>query len=354
MAAAKKKAQQEYGAQSITVLEGLEAVRKRPGMYIGSTGERGLHHLVYEVVDNAVDEALAGYCDRIDVDPARRRRRAGPGQRPWHPRRHRRERGTPAVEVVLTVLHAGGKFGGGGYAVSGGLHGVGVSVVNALSSKVQVDVQTEGFHWTQEYHRGVPQADLLKGAATEVTGTQVNFWADDEIFETTEYDYATLARRFQEMAFLNRGLTIAMTDERQREDAPRGRRRRRRGVRDQAARRRRRLRVAASPTSSSTSTRPSRHRAPDRHRLRVRGHRRTISAEVALQWNGGFNDRSHVRQHDQHDRGRDPRRGLPFRADLGGEQVRPRLGSCSRTRTRTSPVTTIREGLDRDRVGEAR
>src|SRR6478609_11537382 len=203
-----------YDASAITVLEGLDAVRKRPGMYIGSTGERGLHHLVYEVVDNSVDEALAGHADTIDVtvlaDGGVRVIDNGRGIPVGIVPSEKK----PAVEVVLTVLHAGGKFGGGGYAVSGGLHGVGVSVVNALSSKVQVEVKTDGSVWTQEYHRGVPQADLLQGAATEEHGTQVNFWADPEIFETTEYDYATLARRFQEMAFLNRGLTIAMTDER--------------------------------------------------------------------------------------------------------------------------------------------
>ncbi len=203
-----------YDASAITVLEGLDAVRKRPGMYIGSTGERGLHHLVYEVVDNSVDEALAGYCDRIDVtilpDGGVRVRDNGRGI----PVDIVESEGKPAVEVVLTVLHAGGKFGGGGYAVSGGLHGVGVSVVNALSSRVEVEVQREGHVFRQQYHRGAPQAPLAKGEAVDTTGTQVTFWADGEIFETLEYDYSTLARRFQEMCFLNKGLTIVITDER--------------------------------------------------------------------------------------------------------------------------------------------
>jgi DNA gyrase subunit B len=208
----------DYDASAISVLEGLEAVRKRPGMYIGSTGERGLHHLVYEVVDNAVDEALAGYCDNIEItllaDGGVRVVDDGrgipvdivPGQ------------DKPAVEVVLTVLHAGGKFGGGGYSVSGGLHGVGVSVVNALSHRLTVAVKREGALWTQEYLRGTPTADLhqtpLSAQAASETGTTVTFWADDEVFETLTYSFETLARRFQEMAFLNRGLTISLTDQR--------------------------------------------------------------------------------------------------------------------------------------------
>ncbi|HEV3172054.1 MAG TPA: DNA topoisomerase (ATP-hydrolyzing) subunit B [Actinocrinis sp.] len=204
----------DYDASAISVLEGLEAVRKRPGMYIGSTGERGLHHLVYEVVDNSVDEALAGYCDNIEVtllaDGGVRVIDNGrgipvgvvPGQ------------DKPAVEVVLTVLHAGGKFGGSGYSVSGGLHGVGVSVVNALSTRLTVAVKTDGALWTQEYLRGAPTADLQRGDETDETGTTVTFWADDEVFETTVYNFETLSRRFQETAFLNRGLNISLVDER--------------------------------------------------------------------------------------------------------------------------------------------
>ncbi|MEU3352092.1 DNA topoisomerase (ATP-hydrolyzing) subunit B [Streptomyces sp. NPDC037389] len=203
-----------YDASAITVLEGLDAVRKRPGMYIGSTGERGLHHLVYEVVDNSVDEALAGHADTIDVtilsDGGVRVVDNGRGI----PVGIVPSEGKPAVEVVLTVLHAGGKFGGGGYAVSGGLHGVGVSVVNALSTRVAVEVRTDGFRWTQDYKLGVPTAPLQKNEATDETGTSVTFWADGDIFETTEYSFETLSRRFQEMAFLNKGLTISLTDER--------------------------------------------------------------------------------------------------------------------------------------------
>ncbi|MFF0505718.1 DNA topoisomerase (ATP-hydrolyzing) subunit B [Streptomyces fimicarius] len=204
-----------YDASAITVLEGLDAVRKRPGMYIGSTGERGLHHLVQEVVDNSVDEAMAGHADTIDVtilpDGGVRVIDNGRGI----PVGIVPSEGKPAVEVVLTVLHAGGKFGGGGYAVSGGLHGVGVSVVNALSTRVAVEVKTDGYRWTQDYKLGVPTAPLAQHEATEETGTSVTFWADGDIFETTEYSFETLSRRFQEMAFLNKGLTLKLTDERE-------------------------------------------------------------------------------------------------------------------------------------------
>ncbi|MEV3989703.1 DNA topoisomerase (ATP-hydrolyzing) subunit B [Streptomyces sp. NPDC049837] len=204
-----------YDASAITVLEGLDAVRKRPGMYIGSTGERGLHHLVYEVVDNSVDEALAGHADTIDVtilaDGGVKVVDNGRGiPVDIHPVEKK-----PAVEVVLTVLHAGGKFGGGGYAVSGGLHGVGVSVVNALSSRVSVEIKRDGYRWTQDYKLGVPTAPLAKHEAVEDSGTSVTFWADGDIFETTEYSFETLSRRFQEMAFLNKGLRISLTDERE-------------------------------------------------------------------------------------------------------------------------------------------
>ncbi|WP_269273532.1 DNA topoisomerase (ATP-hydrolyzing) subunit B [Streptomyces sp. H39-S7] len=204
-----------YDGSAITVLEGLDAVRKRPGMYIGSTGERGLHHLVQEVVDNSVDEALAGHADTIDVtilaDGGVRCVDNGRGI----PVDIVASEGKPAIEVVMTVLHAGGKFGGGGYAVSGGLHGVGVSVVNALSTKVTVEVNRDGFRWTQDYKLGVPTAPLAKNEASSTTGTTVTFWADPDIFETTEYSFETLSRRLQEMAFLNKGLTITLTDERE-------------------------------------------------------------------------------------------------------------------------------------------
>ncbi len=205
-----------YDAKSITVLEGLEAVRKRPGMYIGSTGERGLHHLVYEVVDNAVDEALAGYADTIVctllADGGVRVVDNGRGiPVDKHPVEKR-----PAVDVVLTTLHAGGKFDGKSYAVSGGLHGVGVSVVNALSSRLEVEILRDGFVWNRAYiNGGKPEGQLERGKATTDTGTTVTFWADEKIFETTQYSFETLSRRLQEMAFLNAGLSITLRDERE-------------------------------------------------------------------------------------------------------------------------------------------
>ncbi len=208
----------EYGAGDIQVLEGLEAVRKRPGMYIGSTGPRGLHHLVYEIVDNSVDEALAGHADNIEITM-----RADGGIRvsdngrgipvDIHPVEKR-----STVEVVLTVLHAGGKFGGGGYAVSGGLHGVGSSVVNALSKELDVEVRRQGSVWRQSFRHGVPVAPLEQGEAASDTGTTITFWPNDEIFETVEFDYETLRARFQQMAFLNKGLRLTLTDERQLND----------------------------------------------------------------------------------------------------------------------------------------
>ncbi|OKK18569.1 DNA gyrase subunit B [Streptomyces sp. CB00455] len=207
--------EKNYDASAIQVLEGLDAVRKRPGMYIGSTGERGLHHLVQEVVDNSVDEAMAGHADTIDVtilaDGGVRVVDNGRGI----PVDIVPSEGKPAVEVVLTVLHAGGKFGGGGYAVSGGLHGVGVSVVNALSTRVAVEVRRDGYRWTQDYKLGVPTAALQRNEETDESGTTVTFWADPDVFETTEYSFETLSRRFQEMAFLNKGLTLTLTDERE-------------------------------------------------------------------------------------------------------------------------------------------
>ncbi|MGH3151099.1 MAG: DNA topoisomerase (ATP-hydrolyzing) subunit B [Streptosporangiaceae bacterium] len=208
-----------YDAGSIKVLEGLEAVRKRPGMYIGSTGERGLHHLVQEVVDNAVDEAMAGYCDTIDVtllaDGGVRVRDDGRGiPVDEHPVEHR-----PAVEVVMTTLHAGGKFDSKSYAVSGGLHGVGVSVVNALSALLEVEVHRDGYVWTQDYERGDPMGPLERGEAAEDTGTTITFWPDGTIFETTDWSFETLSRRMQEMAFLNKNLSISMTDERTLDDS---------------------------------------------------------------------------------------------------------------------------------------
>ncbi len=203
-----------YDASAIQVLEGLEAVRKRPGMYIGSTGERGLHHLVWEVVDNSVDEALAGYCDRVDVVilpggcvEVRDNGRGIPVDIP--PGQE-----LPALTVVLTVLHAGGKFGGGGYKVSGGLHGVGVSVVNALSARIEVEVCRNGFRWSQAFVNGVPEAPLAKHEETERTGTTTRFWPSAEIFETTNFSFETITNRLREYAFLNKGLEIVVRDAR--------------------------------------------------------------------------------------------------------------------------------------------
>jgi DNA gyrase subunit B len=205
-----------YDAQDITVLEGLEAVRKRPGMYIGSTGDRGLHHLVYEVVDNSVDEALAGHCDAVDVtihpDGSVTVRDDGRGI----PVAIMEKEGLPAVQVVLTVLHAGGKFGdGGGYKVSGGLHGVGVSVVNALSEEFHIEVRRDGYAWSQDYVRGAPQGELQRGEPTSETGTIITFLPDADIFESTSrLEFSTLEQRLRETAFLTRGLRISITDER--------------------------------------------------------------------------------------------------------------------------------------------
>ena len=205
----------QYDGSQIQVLEGLEAVRKRPGMYIGSTGPRGLHHLVYEIVDNSVDEALAGFASHIEVTilPGNGVRVDDDGR--GIPVDIVEATGISGVETVMTKLHAGGKFGGGGYAVSGGLHGVGISVVNALSTRVDIEVRRQGYHWTQTYIDQKPTAPLKQGepmGAEESTGTSVTFWADPAIFETTEYDFETLRSRFQQMAFLNKGLKISLTD----------------------------------------------------------------------------------------------------------------------------------------------
>ena len=215
-------APEHYDASDLRVLEGLEAVRIRPGMYIGSTGPRGLHHLVYEIVDNSVDEALAGYASHIEVtilpDNAIRVVDDGRGI----PVDEVPGEGVSGVETVMTKLHAGGKFGGGGYAVSGGLHGVGISVVNALSTRVDIEVRRQGFHWTQTYINQHPTAPLAKGepmAEGESTGTSVTFWPDAAIFETTIYDFETLRSRFQQMAFLNKGLKISLTDLRKPDEA---------------------------------------------------------------------------------------------------------------------------------------
>ncbi|MCM0061192.1 DNA topoisomerase (ATP-hydrolyzing) subunit B [Corynebacterium diphtheriae] len=205
-------AEHEYGASSITILEGLEAVRKRPGMYIGSTGERGLHHLVWEVVDNSVDEAMAGYATHVDVTlladggvEVVDNGRGIPVE--MHPS------GAPTVQVVMTQLHAGGKFDSDSYAVSGGLHGVGISVVNALSTRVEADIKRDGKHWLQNFSMAIPDP-LVEAGNARGTGTTIRFWPDAEIFETTTFKFETISRRLQEMAFLNKGLTITLVDKR--------------------------------------------------------------------------------------------------------------------------------------------
>nr|WP_206036877.1 MULTISPECIES: DNA topoisomerase (ATP-hydrolyzing) subunit B [unclassified Rhodococcus (in: high G+C Gram-positive bacteria)] len=206
------KSNKDYGASSITVLEGLEAVRKRPGMYIGSTGERGLHHLIWEVVDNSVDEAMAGYATKVEVTLLE-----NGGVQVVDDGRGipvgMHSSGVPTIEVVLTQLHAGGKFDSDAYAVSGGLHGVGISVVNALSTTLEVEIDRDGYHWEQTYTYSKP-GELVKGEPSTRTGTTVRFWPDPDIFETTTFNFETVARRLQEMAFLNKGLTITLSDER--------------------------------------------------------------------------------------------------------------------------------------------
>ncbi|RST17669.1 DNA topoisomerase (ATP-hydrolyzing) subunit B [Streptomyces sp. WAC05374] len=277
-----------YDAGAITVLDGLDAVRKRPGMYIGSTGERGLHHLVQELVDNSVDEALAGVADRIDVtilaDGGLRVTDNGRGiPVGTHPVRKR-----PAVEVVLTVLHAGGKFGGGGYAVSGGLHGVGLSVVNALSTRLSVEVRTDGHRWTQHYKNGAPTAPLARHEATSRTGTSLTFWADGDIFETTDYSFETLSRRLREMAFLNRGLTLTLTDERPsaRATAAAG------GTGSDPAAKTVSYRYDGGITDfvAHLNARKGEPVHPSIVTITAEDTDRLLSAEVALQWNGQYTD----------------------------------------------------------------
>jgi DNA gyrase subunit B len=281
-----------YDASAITVLEGLDAVRKRPGMYIGSTGERGLHHLVYEVVDNAVDEALAGFCDAITVtllpDGWVRVEDNGRGiPVDEHPIERK-----PALEVVLTVLHAGGKFGGGGYKVSGGLHGVGVSVVNALSSRLLAEVHRDGGVWRQSYVLGVPQEPLARTGDTTSTGTTITFQPSPEIFETTRYDFDTLSTRFREMAFLNRGLTIVLRDLRPDDPAE--------GPPDPA------VDPAEAPEPREVAyrydgglvdyvTHLNRNRDPaHRSVISFEADAAGLSLEVAMQWNTGFSESVHT------------------------------------------------------------
>jgi len=274
----------DYNASSITVLEGLEAVRKRPGMYIGSTGERGLHHLIWEVVDNSVDEAMAGYASTVEVtlqaDGGVRVSDDGRGipvdTQPVEKR--------PAVEVVLTTLHAGGKFGGESYAVSGGLHGVGVSVVNALSSSLEVEVCRDGHRWFQRFENSKPAHELKQGEATKKSGTQITYWADPNIFETTRYNAETVARRLQEMAFLNKGLHIVLRDERAAEEDESGE-----DASGEAARATER--VFHYPggledfVQHINATKEPIHRKPIAFSSAGTGH----EVEIAMQWNAGFN-----------------------------------------------------------------
>ena len=210
-----EKVQHEYGADEIQILEGLEAVRKRPGMYIGSTSSRGLHHLVYEIVDNSVDEALAGFCDTIVITINKDNSVTVVDNGRGIPVGINHKSGLPAVEVVFTVLHAGGKFGGGGYKVSGGLHGVGASVVNALSDWLEVEICNEGKVYKQRYERGkvVQKLEIVGQCEEGKTGTKVTFMPDGTIFEETVFDYDILKQRFREMAFLTRGLKIILRDE---------------------------------------------------------------------------------------------------------------------------------------------
>jgi DNA gyrase subunit B len=258
-----------YSGADITVLEGLEAVRKRPGMYIGSTDVRGLHHLVYEVVDNAVDEALAGYCDTIRVTIAADNRVTVDDNGRGIPVDIQPQTGRPALEVVMTILHAGGKFGGGGYKVSGGLHGVGVSVVNALSTKLRAEVRRNGKLYVQEFERGIPVADMKTIGKATGTGTTITFMADDTIFESLDYQYDTLLQRFREMAYLTKGLRITFVDERHDREHSfyfEG------GI--------------VSFVRHLNKTRQPVHQRPVYVEKQVNG----INAEIALQYNDGFNE----------------------------------------------------------------
>ena len=266
-----------YDSSNIQVLEGLEAVRKRPGMYIGSTGPRGLHHLVYEIVDNSVDEALAGHCDAIDITITKDGWiRVSDNGRGIPVSVHPTE-GISTLEVVLTVLHAGGKFGGGGYAVSGGLHGVGASVVNALSTELRAVVAREGHLWTQQFKMGVPTAPIKKGPKSDTTGTVIEFLANADIFETVEYDYETLRQRFQQMCFLNKNLQISLFDERSgREDSYLYER----GLQDYV--------------EYLNSTKKSDVVNQEIISFETETKEKTLSLEIAMQWTNGYNESVHT------------------------------------------------------------
>ncbi len=289
-----------YEASDITVLEGLEAVRKRPGMYIGSTGERGLHHLVYEVVDNSVDEALAGYCTHIEVtlleDGGVRVSDDGRGiPVDIHP-----TEGVSAVQVVMTVLHAGGKFGNGSYAVSGGLHGVGISVVNALSTRMETEVCRDGYVWRIAYENGVPLAPLKKCEATEKTGTTQTFWANPKIFETTEYDFETLRKRFHQMTFLNKGLRITLIDERAKATAE-GEEVTGEGNAEENEKENRRAKVSYrydgglhDYVSYLVKTKKAERIHPEPIYFEAEDPEKKISVEIAMQWTDAYSESMHT------------------------------------------------------------
>lgn len=261
---------QSYDDSQIQVLEGLEAVRKRPGMYIGSTSSRGLHHLVYEIVDNSIDEALAGFCDEILVDINEDNSITVVDNGRGMPTGIHPKMGKPTVEVIMTVLHAGGKFGGGGYKVSGGLHGVGASVVNALSEWCEVTVSRDGEVWQQKYSKGIVKSDLVNMGTTDNHGTKVSFKPDTEIFEETEYDFEILSNRLRELAFLNKGIRIVLTDKR--EDGKQEVYHYEGGIKEFVAYLNRNKEVL--------------HQEP----IYVEGEREGIIAEISLQYNDGYTE----------------------------------------------------------------
>ena len=344
-----------YDAADIDVLEGIEAVRRRPGMYIGSTGQAGLHHLVYEIVDNAVDEAMAGHATRIEVSLQPEGwvqvRDDGRGI----PTDQHAKTGRSALETVLTVLHAGGKFGGGGYKVSGGLHGVGASVVNALASQLEVEVRRDGQSHTQSYVRGVPIGEVERSSmpkdAAPPTGTMVRWVADAEVIDHLEYDFHTLAQRFREIAYLNKGLWICFRDERQfPPDASDDER------------------LALSPTAEKNFHFEGgiqsyvRFLNRDREVLQplpfhldreVAGNGSPVAVEVAIQYNGDFQGLGvRVCEHDQHARGRIASDGISLRVDAGDQRLRATQQTVGRQGSQYHRRGHAR-GADRGRFGEA-